>query len=426
MSHSVFIKSARLFSPEHPLHRQVVDMLVVDGKLKEIGENLMSSGHEYLDMTGYWVSAGWIDPFGVCPEPGEPWKETIVSYTKAAQMGGFTDVYALAGSSPKPDNESVIAQVKQMGMNQRATLHPLGLATVNGEGKEMAEVAEMAAVGATAFCDGLHPSASAGLRQKLMQYCNSLGLLFFSYPLNKSLSADGKVHEGTVNLHLGMKGISTIAETIELSVDLHLAQYNQTELRSIGISAAESVQMISAAKKAGMLVKAAVPVLNLFAVDEDVLGFDENLKVLPPIRSEKDRASLRQSVIDGVIDAVFSNHHPEDVESKKVEFDYSAWGAATLSYMFPMMLDSLGEELLDSWLPILTKKNAEFIGVKPNEISVGADATFTFFSTSETTEITGPQKNGSIAWNVPFIGKKLLGRVKGTMIHSCYMEVKHV
>jgi len=81
MSHSVFIKNARLFSPEHPLHRSVVDMLVVDGKLQEIGENLMSSGHEYLDMMGYWVSAGWVDPFGVCPEPGAPWKESILSYT---------------------------------------------------------------------------------------------------------------------------------------------------------------------------------------------------------------------------------------------------------------------------------------------------------------------------------------------------------
>ena len=426
MSHSVFIKNARLFSPEHPLHRSVVDMLVVDGKLQEIGENLMSSGHEYLDMMGYWVSAGWVDPFGVCPEPGEPWKESILSYTRAAQLGGFTDVFALTGSSPKPDNESVISQVKHMGMNQRATLCPIGLATVNGDGKEMAEVAEMAAVGAVAFCDGLHPSASAGIRQKLMQYCSSLGLLYFNYPLNKSLGSEGKVHEGTVNLHLGMKGISTIAETIELSIDLHLAQYNQTELRSIGISSAESVQMISAAKKAGMPVKAAVPVLNLFALDEDVSGFDENLKVLPPLRTEKDRAVLRQSVIDGTIDAVFSNHHPEDVESKKVEFDYSAWGAATLSYTFPMMLESLGEELMDSWLPILTKKNAEFIGTKPNEICVGSDATYTFFSTTEFTEVVLNHKNGSIAWNVPFVGKKLLGRVKGTMIHSCYMEAKHV
>jgi dihydroorotase len=425
MSHSVFIKNARLFAPGHELHRREVDLLVVDGKLHEIGENLMSSGNEYLDMSGYWVSAGWVDPYGVCPEPGEPWKETIVSYTRAAQIGGFTDVYALAGSSPKPDNESVIAQVRHQGRNQRATLHPIGLASVKGEGKEMAEVAEMAAVGATAFCDGMQASSSAGLRQKLMQYCNSLGLIYMNYPLNRSLSTEGKIHEGIVNLHLGLKGISTIAETIELSVDLHLAQYNQTQLRSLGLSAAESVQMIKGAKEAGLAVKGAVAVLNLYAVDEDIAEFDENLKVLPPLRSDKDRSALRQAVLDGVIDAVFSNHHPEDIESKKVEFDYSAWGAATLSYTFPMLLEVFGEATMDIWLLLLTKKNAEFIGAQPHEIAVGSDAIFTFFSTKETTEITAG-KHGSIAWNVPFMGRILPGRIKGTMIHSCYMEAKNV
>lgn len=425
MSHSVFIKSARLFAPGHELHRCVVDMLVMDGKLVELGENLMSSGNELLDMTGYWVSAGWVDPFGVCPEPGEPWKETVVSYTRAAQLGGYTDVYALAGTSPKPDNESVIAQVKQLGSNQRATLHPIGLATVQGEGKEMAEVGEMSAVGAVAFCDGLHASSSANLRQKLMQYCSSLGLVYLNFPLNKSLSSEGKVHEGVSNLHMGLKGIPSISETIELSVDLHLAQYNRTPVRSLGISSMESVQIISGAKQAGMDVKAAVPVLNLLAVDEDVMGFDENLKVLPPLRAQGDRQALQQAVLDGVIDAVFSNHHPEDIENKKVEFDYSAWGAACISYTFPMLLEALGKETMDQWLVILTHRNADFIGAKPNEIRVNGDATFTFFSTEETTTVGSNLAMGSMAWNIPFVGRTLQGRVKGTMIHSCYMEAHH-
>lgn len=426
MSHSVFIKNARLFAPGHDLHRSEVDLLVVDGKLAEIGTNLMSVGNELLDMTGYWVSAGWVDPFGVCPEPGEPWKETVVSYTEAAQLGGYTDVYSLAGSSPKPDNESVVAQVKQLGSNQRATLHPLGLASVNGEGKEMAEVAEMSAAGAAAFCDGMRSSPAAGLRQKLMQYCGSLGLVYLHYPLNKSLGSEGKVHEGVSNLHMGLKGISSISETTELSVDLHLAQYNKVAVNVLGISSAESVQMISGAKQAGMSVKAAVPVLNLFAVDEDVEGFNENLKVLPPLRSTLDRKSLQQGVLDGAIDAIFSNHYPEDIENKKVEFDYSAWGAACMSYTFPMLLESFGESTMDQWLIALTQRNALFVGKKPNSITVGEDATFTFFSTEETTTVQASGKMGSKAWNIPFQGRILKGRVKGTMIHSCYMEANHV
>jgi len=426
MSHSVLIKNARLFAPGNEFHRCEVDLLIVGGKLAEIGPNLMSVGNELLDMTGYWISAGWVDPYGVCPEPGEPWKETVESYAKAAQLGGYTDVYALAGSSPKPDNESVIAQVKQLGSNQRATLHPLGLATVNGDGKEMSEVAEMAAAGAAAFCDGMHSSPAAGLRQKLMQYCHSLGLVYLHYPLNKSLGSEGKVHEGVANLHMGLKGISSIAETTELSVDLHLAQYNRVSLNVLGVSAGESVRMIAGAKQAGLSVKAAVPVLNLFATDEDVEGFNENLKVLPPLRSSIDKKALQQGVLDGSIDAIISNHHPEDIENKKVEFDYSAWGAATISYTFPMLLEAFGESSMDQWLIGLTERNALFLGVRPNAIAVGNDATFTFFSTVETTTITANNKIGSLAWNIPFQGKKLMGRVKGTMIHSCYMEAEHV
>lgn len=424
MSHSILIKNAKLFAPGNPLHKEIVDILTTDGKIMELGVGLMVAANELLDMNGYWVSAGWMDAFGTCPDPGEPWKESIVSYTAAAQKGGFTDVFALCGSSPKADNESVISQVYQAGKNQRATLRPWGLASVGGEGKEMSELMEMKNVGAIAFTDGMHASSSANLRQKLMQYCDSLGLVYSQFPLNKSLSTEGKVHEGVTNLHMGLKGVSSIAETMELAVDIHLATYNQTSLNVLAISCVDSVHMIKEAKANGMPIKAAVPVLNLLAIDEDVVEFDENLKVMPVLRTSADREALRAAVLSGDIDAVISNHTPEDIESKKVEFDYSAWGAATLSWVFPMMLEAFGEESMDQWLQSLTVGNARFVGVKPNEIAIGNDATFTFFSTEEKTIVSKGGKNGTKGWNVPFEGRKLAGKVKGTMIHSCYMEAQ--
>lgn len=424
MSHSILIKNAKLFAPGNSLHQEVVDIFTTDGKIVDLGVGLMVAANELLDMNGYWVSAGWMDAFGTCPDPGEPWKESIASYAAAAQKGGFTDVFALCGSSPKADNESVIAQVFQAGKNQRATLKPWGLASVGGEGKEMAELMEMKNSGAVAFTDGMHASSSANLRQKLMQYCQSLGLVYTQFPLNKSLSSEGKVHEGVTNLHMGLKGVSSIAETMELAVDIHLATYNRTALNVLAVSCADSVNMVKAAKSNGMNIKAAVPVLNLFAIDEDVVEFDENLKVMPVLRSVEDRAALRAAVLSGDIEAVISNHTPEDIENKKVEFDYSAWGAATISWVFPMMLESFGEDTMDQWLQTLIVGNAQFVGVKPHEIAKGNDATFTFFSTKEKTVVSKGGKNGSKAWNVPFEGRELLGKVKGTMIHSCYMEAQ--
>jgi len=421
MSHTALLQNVTLFSPGHPLHNRSVEIVIKDGVISALGEGLGLAASELIDGQGAYVSMGWMDPFGVCPDPGEPWKETLLSYSEAAQKGGFTQVAALCGSNPKPDNESVIAQVNGIGKGLPAEILPLGYSSVGGEGKEMAEMYEMHLSGALAFTDGITGSASLGLRTKLMQYAHSLGLNYIHFPFQKALAPDGKIHEGLVNASLGFKGIPSVSETVELLADIELAKYLKSPLRVMGVSSAESVDVIRRAKADGVEIYAAVPVLNLMYTDEVMLDFDENLKVLPPLRAESDRKALLLGLLDGTLTAVMSNHHPEDIENKKLEFDYAAWGAATLMQTFSLMCEAFQYERPELWVPLLFQGNRQFMGVAVDAMGEGSEANLTLF-TLDGEYCLMDERNPSKAYNVPRKADVLKGRVLGTIRKGCYMK----
>jgi dihydroorotase len=421
MTHTTLLQNVTLFSPDHPLHNRNVEILIQDGVISALGEGLGLAASELLDGEGAFVSLGWMDPFGVCPDPGEPWKETLQSYSDAAQKGGFTHVAALCGSNPKPENESVIAQVKGLGKSLPAEILPLGFSSVGSEGNEMAEMYEMHLSGALAFTDGITASASLGLRIKLMQYAHSLGLNYIHFPYQKALAPDGKVHEGLVNASLGFKGIPSVSETVELLADIELAKYLKVPLRVMGVSSADSVEIVRKAKAEGVEIFAAVPVLNLLYTDEAMTDFDENLKVLPPLRAESDRKSLILGLLDGTLTAVMSNHHPEDIENKKLEFDYAAWGASTLMQTFSLMCKAFQYERPELWIPLLFQGNRQFMGVAVELMGEGIEANLTLF-TLEGDYCLMNERNPSKAYNVPRKEDVLKGRVLGTIRKGCFMK----
>lgn len=419
MSNTLLLQNVKLFLPGHELHDQLVEVYVKDGSIESLGPALGMAASDLIDGEGGYVSAGWLDAFGTCPDPGEPWKETLQSYTDAAQQSGFIQVAVLCGKYPKPDNESLIAQVKQVGSLLKAEILPLGFSSSQGEGQEMAEMYEMSKAGAVAFTDGVNGTTGLSLRTKLMQYAHSLGLVYLNFPFQKSLASDGKMHEGIVNASLGLKGIPAMSETVELLADIELAKYLNASLRTLCVSSAESVELIRKAKADGLEIYAAVPVLNLVFTDEAMTDFDEFLKVSPPLRSEADRRALTLGLLDGTLDAVVSNHCPEDIESKKVEFDYAAWGASTMSYVFPLMCKVFENERPENWVPLLYQGSRKFLGVKPTEIAAGMGAHLTIFTLEGE---FAQEKSQSRAYNVPNLEGKLKGRVIGTIRNGCYMK----
>lgn len=410
MPNSILIKSAKIIDNNSSLNGKVVDILVENAKISKVESHIDAPGLAIFDATGLTLSLGWFDVFASCPDPGEPWKESLDSLSKAAAIGGFSSVAALCGTNPMPGNSSVVEQIVYQASKLPITIFPMGLASDNREGKEMAEVFEMNQAGAIAQTDGIQHSPSVSLRSKLMQYCASLNIPYLHFPFESKLVSGGSVHEGFVHVNLGLKGLPTASETIALLADIELAKWLNVPLRILGISSHESVEIVRKAKKEGVDIKVAVPIMNLVYDEMAIADFDENFKVIPPLRTEQDRNALVQGVLDGTIDAIFSNHQPSDIESKNVEFDYAHFGAATLPFFFPMLLKAFGEVHLAKAIETLTKGSALFFGIQSPKLEVNQPANFTIFNLDTNTSLN-KQNKGSIAYNVLGLDQVVSGKI---------------
>jgi len=420
MTNNLLIKSAKVIDAKSKWNNQVVDILIEDGKIANIDLSINQTNIESFDATGNSISLGWFDAFATCPDPGANWKEDLLSLSKAAQVGGFTSVAALCGTNPLPENATVISQIKHTAKQCAVNIYPLGLSSEQHSGKEMAEVYEMMQAGSIGQTDGIVPSASVSLRSKLMQYCASLNIPYLHFPFESKLVTGGVVNEGFVNVNLGLKGLPVASETMAILSDLVMAEWLNVPLRIIGISSAASVEIIRKAKADGLEVYSAVPVMNL-AYNENAVGeFDENFKVYPPLRTESDRQALIQGVLDGTIDAVMSNHCPDDIESKNVEFEYASFGAATLPSFFNMMLDTFGADF-NKVVGTLVNGANKIYNFPEKHLEIGQNADFTIFSTEVNHTIT-KQNQGTKAYNVLGLNNAATGKVtaivSGGLLHN--------
>lgn len=410
MSNSLLIKSVQINDLQSPFHQKTVDILIENSKIANIGDNISTNDVEIFDASGHSLSRGWFDVFANCPDPGEPWKESTESLSAAAINGGFTYVASLCGSNPLPDNATVIQQIKNQTASLPINIMPIGSSSERIEGKEMAEVYEMHLAGAVAQTDGMVGSASPSLRSKLMQYCASLNIPYLHFPFDSKLVTGGCVHEGFMHVNLGLKGLPTASETMSLLSDIELAKWLGTPLRILGISSSESLEIVKNAKKSGMDIKVAVPIMNLVYNESALEDFDENYKVLPPLRTEQDRQALVQGVIDGTIDAICSNHQPSDIESKNVEFEYAHFGTATLPFFFPLLMEAFNEEHLPKAIQVLTTGASSFLNLVGSTLEVGQEANFTIFNLNDHTNLDNKNK-GSLAYNVLGLNQSAKGRI---------------
>jgi len=399
MSSSVSIKNGILLSPGHPLNGSLVSLRFSNGVIEEIGKEV-APADQIIDAQGGFISSGWCDVYSVLPDPGAEWKEGIETFAHAASLAGFTQSAVFAGTDPLPVKASSIISLKQRAQGLEVELLPLGAASESREGKEMAEVNDMFQAGTIGHTDGIVPHGTDSLRSKVLEYCHSLNIPYFSHPYNPKWVAGGQINEGYMSVNLGLKGIPNAAETTALLADIEIAKWLGVPLRVLGISTKDSLNIIRNARSQGVDISVAVPFMNLCYTESDIDNFDERFKVMPPLRTEEDKQALRSAVLSGEIDAIFSNHTPEDVENKKLEFDYTAFGAATYAGFIPQMLAEFSDEELPKIIQVLTEGNRKFLGLVSSEINIGSPVNITVMSRNVADK--GIAK-GSIAYNkLPF------------------------
>jgi len=419
---NALIKSAKITDSNSKFNGDTVDILIEKGIISKIGKSLKNPNKikEY-NFKGLHASPGWFDMRANFCDPGHEYKEDLNSGLKAAAKGGFTGVMVMPDTSPSNSSKSGIEYIINKTKGNIVDAFPAGSLSHNCEGNEIAEMYDMFSAGAVAFTDNKKSVKSSSLLNRALLYSQSFKGLIIDFPNDKELSAGGKINEGVVSTELGLKGIPTLAEELMVNRDIYLAEYCNSKIHLSNISTKKSVELIKAAKKKGLQITADVNSYHLLLDETELLHFDSNCKVTPPLRTKEDIKALIKGVNDGTIDVICSDHTPEDIETKQCEFDNAAFGMINLQTSYATA-NSTGKITTETLVEKMASIPRSILGLKNPTINEGSKANITLFNPNEKWILT-KEDIVSKAKNTPFIGKELTGKVYG-IVNNNKIEIE--
>ncbi len=386
---NVLIKAAKIVDASNKeLHLKKRDIFIKNGVIDAIAIKIEATEDtQVIQLKNLHVSLGWFDCSVSFGEPGHEERETIENGLYTAGKSGFTDVVLNPNTNPIPDSNSNIVFLKSASQKQTTNLYPLGALTVKSEGEILAELFDMKNAGAVAFSDFKNPISNSNLLKIALQYAQGFNGLVYSFPLDKQIAGKGVVNEEEVATKLGLKGIPSLAEDLQITRDLHILEYTGGKLHIPTISTASAVKLIAEAKKKGLDVSCSVALHNLYFTDAVLEEFDTNYKVLPPLRTKKDTKALIKGLKDGIIDFITTDHTPLDTEEKILEFDNAAYGTIGLESAFGILNQIFD---LEQTISLLTKGRERY-GIQSPKLVIGEKANLTLFNPDEKYTFTKKQ-----------------------------------
>ena len=415
---NIQIKNGRLIDPKNNLDAQQ-DVFIIDRRVAAIGKTPDGFvAEQVIDAGGLVVMPGLVDVAARLREPGYEYKATLESEMSAAVAGGVTSLACPPDTDPPLDEPGLVEMLKYRARSlNQCRVFPVGALTYGLKGAELTEMVELTEAGCKAFSQADSPLTDTRVLLRAMQYAATFGYRVWLRPQDSFLAKNGVAHDGEVATRLGLPSIPVVAETIALSTMLQLARETGATLHICRVSSAAAVEMIRAAKAEGLAVTCDVSMNHVHLTEMDIGFFDANCHLMPPLRSQRDRAGLRAGLLDGTIDAICSNHSPVDDDAKQLPFAEAEAGATGLELLLPLVLKWAEQEkvpLLHA-LSRITSIPAQLLGQKMGHLTVGAHADICMFDPQAHWKVE-PAALKSQGKNTPFNGYEMQGRVRYTLL----------
>lgn len=416
----LLITGARPYGEGEP-----VDLLVRDGVVVEIGAHLDATGLDVLDADGLVLLPGFVDLHTHLREPGGEESETVATGSAAAALGGYTALFAMPNTDPVADSDVVVEHVRRRGDEiGLVDVHPVGAVTVGLAGTQLAELGTMARSRAQVrmFSDDGRCIHDPLIMRRALEYASALDVVIAQHAEDHRMTVGAQAHEGVVASRLGLTGWPATAEETIVARDCALAREAGAALHVCHVSSARTVEVIRAAKAAGVRVSAEVTPHHLLLTDARLTGYDPVNKVNPPLRTGGDTEAMRTALAQGVIDVVATDHAPHAAQYKDTEWDVARPGMLGLQTALSVVVHTMVEPGLLDWrgvARVMSQRPAE-IGMLPDHgrpIAVGEPATFALVDPDAVWTVRGDALASRSA-NTPYEGMRLPATVVATVLRG--------
>jgi dihydroorotase len=407
----LIVKNGRVIDPASS-HDAIADVAIEDGRIAAVGPNLSAAGAQEFDASGLIVAPGFIDMHVHLREPGFEHAETIETGSRAAAAGGFTSICPMPNTKPVNDNATVTSYIVEKA-RQRAVVnvYPIGAITKGSLGEELSAIGSMRNAGAVAISDDGIPVMNARVMRRAMEFARSYGIPVINHCEDLHLSAGGDMNEGAVSVRLGLRGIPATSEDVMVARDILLAELTGARYHVAHLSSRRSVEMVAFAKSRGLPVTAEATPHHLALADLDVIPYDGNFKMKPPLRGRGDIDAVTGGIVRGAIDAIATDHAPHAGDDKMQEFEKCPFGIIGFETALGIALEKLvhsGKISLSRLVALFTTGPAGVLRLDRGTLAPGAAADVTVFSTERewTYDVNRSQSKSR---NSPFDGRTFRG-----------------
>jgi dihydroorotase len=429
----LLLKNGRTIDPAQNLDA-VRDVLIVDGKIAEIGENIAADDAEVIDATGQIIAPGLIDIHVHMRTPGQEYKEDTASGTLAAAKGGITAVCVMPNTKPTLDRRSIVEDilararsVEEGGEGNGVRVYPIASVSIDAKNEQLAEMAELKQAGAIAVSDDAFPIQDAGFMRRVFQYAKTCDLVTMLHCEDIALTGGGHagvgkgggvMNEGIVSNELGLRGMPRVSEELAVYKACALARATGNRIHILHNTTAGAVETIRRAKADGVRVTAEVCPHHFSLTDEACKGYDTNAKMNPPLRLQEDVDALIEGLKDGTIDAIATDHAPHASYEKEREFDSAPFGIIGLETMLPLSIKYLvepGHLTLPQVIEKMTSVPRQILDLPQVTLAVGEVADVVVFD-PQARWTCRAQDMASKSKNTPYDGHEMVGQVEATIV----------